>query len=160
MKREIPAMTTADLASALSKHGVKLFKEFSGMTLNQVQRNLEGRTHYASDASLKFHKATVHTVNVMDDGLILGIVESVQKGPEASDGRGFRPVFFDVFGNTVYRPELDETLPSQKAAMAEFWQQADKVNAIKATIAGAKAKLKAMNTEVENFSKLVDEIEE
>lgn len=159
-KKEIPEMTTADLATALSKHGVQLFKERSGMPLNQAQRNLEGRTHYVDDSTLKSFVAKIHSCNIMDDGLILGMVESCQKGPRAEDGRVFRPVFFDVFGNTVYRPDLDDSFDSQKQAMSDFWKQAAEIDAIKATVEGAKAKHKAMQAAAETFGDLLEEISE
>lgn len=157
--KQVPAMSTADLATTLSKHGVQLFKDRSGMPLNQAQRNLEGRTHYVDDSTLKSFVAKIHSVSVMDDGLILGIVESCQKGPSSDSGRVFRPVFFDVFGNTVYRPDLDESFDSQKQAMSDFWKQADEIDAIKATIEGAKAKHKALAQAADDFSELLEELE-
>lgn len=159
-KDKVPAASTADLAQALSKHGVSLYREYSGMALNKAQRNLFGRTNYAEDSNLKASKTSILAAEVMDDGLVLALVEKTQKTANPADGNIYRPVFFDVFGNIIYRPDVDDSFDTQKGAMADVWKQANDIEAVKATVNGAKAKQKAMQQEVDKFTELVEEIEE
>lgn len=155
----VPAMTATDLAAALSKHGISLFRDYPGMALNQAQRNLHGRTLWAEDANLKSRKASIETVSVMDEGLILGVVEKAQKTANPADGVVFRPVFFDVFGNIVDSVELADAPDSKKGAMSELWKRADDIEAVKSTVEGAKEKQAAMQKQLDEFTGLVDEME-
>lgn len=158
-KSAAPAPSINDVAQAISKAGIELFKERTGLPLNQAQRNLSGRTHYVDDSTLKGFGAKVHSVSIMDEGLVLGMLESLQKGFNAADGRVWRPVFFDVFGNVIYRPDIEESFDNQKEAMAEFWKQSNEIDAVQATLDGAKAKQQAMQNELEKFTELVDSLE-
>ena len=47
------------------------------------------------------------------------ILESSSKNFE-NTSRGFRAVVFDVFGDTVYRPNLDTMFNSSKEALKDF----------------------------------------
>lgn len=151
-------MDTQELASKLKAAGIELFQERSGFPLNQAQRNLDGKTHYVDEASLRSHVSKIHNVYVMDDGLILGMIESVQAGPSADDGRVYRPVFFDIFGGIIYRPDLQDSAKTLKKAQAEFWQQAEEVDAIEATTEGMKAKLQELERSVDDFKRLMKEV--
>lgn len=157
-KPAVPEVSVNDIASALSKLGIHLYKERTGLPLNQAQRNLNERTDYVADNTLKAWAGQVHAVHVMDEGLVLGIVESFQKGATKDSGRAFRPVFFDVFGRTIYRPENNEAFDTQKQAMADFWKQADEVNAIEETIEGLKAKYEEIQEECKAYKDAVEEL--
>jgi hypothetical protein len=157
---EVPAMSTTDMASAMSKAGFKLFAERTGLPLNQAQRNLEGRTHYVDDSTLKSFAAKIHTVHVMDDGLVLGLVESVQKGFNAADGRVFRPVFFDLFGRIIHRPEIDDSFDSQKQAMSSFWKEADEIDAVEETRNGLREKCEVLTKELGEVQTLLEELKD
>lgn len=160
-KREekAPEVTVDDVARTLRTNGVELFKERAGMPLNQAQRNLEGKTHYVDDKTLASFKARIHSVSIMDEGLILGMVESIQAGPNEESGRVYRPVFFDVFGNEVYKPSIEESQKSLKSAQAEFWKQAEEIDAVQATIDGLKAKQKALQDEANALGAIIEELE-
>ena len=158
-KKQVPPMNANDLSAALSKHGIHLFREHTGMATNQAQRNLHGRTLWAEDANLKTRKASIVAVHVMDEGLLLGVVEKAQKTANPQDGMVFRPVFFDVFGNIVDSVELADASDTQKGAMSELWKRADDIDSVKATIDGAKAKKEQMEQALEKFTELVDEME-
>ena len=65
-----------------------------------AQRNLEGRTHYADDDTLRFFKARILSSRTEVDGLLFVIVESVpnlSKNPAKSK----RAVVFDIFGTVI-----------------------------------------------------------
>jgi hypothetical protein len=158
-EKVVPAMNANDLGSSLSKHGVHLFRDYPGMALNQVQRNLHGRTLWAEDSNLKSRKASIEAVSVMDEGLILGVVEKAQKTANPADGVVYRPVFFDVFGNIIDTVELAEAPDTKKGAMAELWKRADDIDAVRSTIEGAKEKQSSMQKALEEFTELLDEME-
>jgi hypothetical protein len=151
-----PEFDVDQLRSALIKAGVVLFTERSGFPLNQAQRNLEGRTHYVDDSTVKSFAAKVHSVHVLEDGLILGMVESIQAGATAETGRVYRPVFFDVFGNIVFRPEIEDSFKTQKSAQAEFWKRADDIDPVKATLEGVEKKHDSVKEELKSWEKLMD----
>lgn len=159
-EKQVPELSVEDVAKRLTKAGIELFQERSGFPLNQAQRNLEGKTKYVDDATLRSFVAKIHSVQVLEEGLVLGIVESVQAGPNADAGRVYRPVFFDVFGNTIYRPSIDDSFNTLKQAQSDFWKQADGIDPVAATIEGLEAKEKAMTEELEAFQKLMEDIKE
>lgn len=80
-----------------------------------AQRNLSGRTHYVDDDTLKWHKGRITYSTHKCDGLLFQITSS-----DALDmnntRRGFRCIVFDVFGETVYRPDLPGAHKTGQAA--------------------------------------------
>jgi hypothetical protein len=157
-KKEVPEVTAEQLAKVLQEKGIPLFRERTGLPLNQAQRNLEGLTHYVDDKTVASFKAKIHSVHVMEEGLMLCLVESVQAGPNAESGRVFRPVFFDVFGNTIYKPSIDDSDSTLKAANLSMWKQADEIDIIKATIEGVETKRDACQKQAEEYNELLEEI--
>ena len=150
-----PAM----MLGVLQRAGIDLFKERGGKPLNQAQRNLDGRTHYVEDSTIKSFVGQIHATHILDGGLLIGIVESVQAGPNAESGRVFRPVVFDLFGNVVYRPDIDESFQTLKLATMDFWDKADSFDAHKLTLEGLKAKVKEAESEVEMWKRLAEQFE-
>ena len=71
-----------------------------------AQRNLLGRTHYADDATLHFHKARILSARATSDGLLFYVIESVAIDYQNTT-RGFRPVIFDLCGQVLSRPDLN-----------------------------------------------------
>jgi hypothetical protein len=149
-------MNKEEMIQALSKEGILLFREYSGLPLNQAQRNLAGRTHYVDDSTIRSFNARVHSVHIIDDGLLLGMVESLQKSFNADEGRVYRPVFFDLFGNIVYRPDIGDSFSDQKKAQADFWKQADLLDAENITIKGIEKKYDALEQELKEWKKFWD----
>lgn len=111
-----------------------------------AQRNLQGRTHYVDDDTLKYHKSRVMSCHVVDGGLLLALVMS-----DALDynntKRGFRFVVFDVFGNVVERQTFDEAFKTSKAAKAAMWEYLNTVNAVKITREAMKSHAKQVKRE-------------
>lgn len=105
------------IAAAIRKLNVKLFGHESGDPKYNAQRNLDGRTHYAEDDTLRWHKARITSSGQLGDswGLLFRITESVALDMH-NRSRGFRCVVFDVFGTTVYHPDLENTFSSSAAA--------------------------------------------
>ncbi len=90
-------------------------KNYSSEKYN-AQLNLEGRTHYVDDSSLRFHHARILYTNDYKNGLIFGLIESVALDMNNSR-RGFRYVLFDLFGNVVSRVSLEDSFKTSKAAL-------------------------------------------
>ena len=157
---QVPAMSTSDMASAMSKAGFSLFAERTGLPLNKAQRNLNGRTTYAEDSELKKEAIQIHDVHVMDDGLILGLVTSFQKGATPAAGRAFRTAFFDLFGRRIEIDGGDEPFETQKQAMSAFWKQADEIDAVEETREGVKARCEMLSEELDKIKALQDELKE
>jgi hypothetical protein len=151
-----PVIDRDALLSALKKQGIELFSQRSGLPLNQAQRNLEHRTNYVSEGAMKAFVATIHSVYVLEDGLLLGIVESIQKGPSKESGRAYRPVFFDIFGNIIYRPELEDCHDTLSKAQKEFFDKADEIDAQAATLEGIEKKHDILEKELKDWKKFME----
>jgi hypothetical protein len=88
------------LSAALNSAGIRLFRCESCNPHWDAVRNLEGRTHYVDERTLKYFKSKILNGRHTPDGLLFWLVESVQSRP---DHGGFtrRAVIFDVFGEIV-----------------------------------------------------------
>jgi hypothetical protein len=151
-----PEFDIDQLKMALAKAGVTLFTERSGFPLNQAQRNLQGKTHYVDDSTMRGFVGKIHSVHILEDGLILGLVESIQAGPNEESGRVYRPVFFDVFGNVVMRPDIEDSFKTLKQAQAAFWRMADDIDTIPLTLKGIETKKDVIENELREWKRLMD----
>jgi hypothetical protein len=97
-----------------------------------AQRNLSGKTHYVDDDSLKFHKSRILRSGHTDNGLIFFLIESCALDWNNTK-RGFRYVIFDVYGNTIDRPDLESSFKSHEAAKKAMWESLNKIDAITIT---------------------------
>jgi len=86
-----------------------------------AQINLEGKTHYVDDGTLRYFSAHVLSADDSQFGLVFHICESFQKGYEASSGRAFRYVAFDLFGTVICRPDPDTSYSTRAAARKAFY---------------------------------------
>lgn len=106
-----------------------LFKEESSHAKWNAQRNLQGRTHYVDDDTLRWHKSRILHTRITDDGLIFALIESCAADMDNTK-RGFRYVLFDVFGNVVRtRAKLDDLWSSSAKAMKEMWKELNTIDA-------------------------------
>lgn len=105
------------IAAALKPLNVKLFGHESGDPKYNAQCNLNGRTHYVEDDTLRWHHSRINSSGQLGDswGLLFRITESCALDMH-NRSRGFRCVVFDVFGTTVYHPDLENTFTSSAAA--------------------------------------------
>jgi hypothetical protein len=87
-----------------------------------AQRNLSGRTHYVDDATLRYFKARVLATATLFDGAFFMIRESTSLDYQHSK-RGQRVVVFNLFGETVFRPDMSECgSVHQACARFEEWR--------------------------------------
>lgn len=86
-----------------------------------AQVSLKGRTHYVDDNTLRFFNSRITLAQPSTFGLFYRITESV--GRESYGGkRGFRTVLFDINGQTVYRPSLEEMQSTSTKAEKVFYE--------------------------------------
>jgi hypothetical protein len=94
----------------------KLYGYQSCDTKRNAQLNLEGRTHFADDATLRWHKARITGACAIADGLLFKLTESAAMDMHNTQ-RGFRVHVFDVFGTHVFGVDIDKA--SKTSAQAD-----------------------------------------
>lgn len=85
-----------------------------------AQRNLNGKTHYVDDDTLRYHKSRILDCYDVNHGTLFALIESCALDMY-NTRRGFRFVVFDLAGQTLGRASLEETFKSNKAATAAMW---------------------------------------
>jgi hypothetical protein len=90
----------------------------------RAQTALDGRTHYVTKTSLGFHNARVVSARDSCSGLVFWIIESTSQDMHNTK-RGFRAVAFDLWGDVLYRPKLDELVGSKRAAEVAYYKWAN-----------------------------------
>ena len=88
------------LHDLLRSIGSAPFRSESGHPKWDAQRNLQGRTHYVDDDTLKGFKARILDAGLAHDGLTYWLIESVGSKP-TDPRRNKRFVAFDVFGTVL-----------------------------------------------------------
>jgi len=86
---------------------------------DNAQSMLEGRTHYVDDNTLRFFDCRIKSAQPATFGLFYRITESVSL---PTGGRGFRTVLFDLGGQVVYRPALEEMEDKTEKAEKAFYK--------------------------------------
>jgi hypothetical protein len=102
-----------------TNHSVALYADRSSYPVPNAQENLSGRTHYVDSDTLKCFGARILSARPYMYGAFFVIVESSAKNYQKTQ-RGFRAVMFDIFGNTVYRPDIDGMHSTRAAAEKAF----------------------------------------
>lgn len=106
-----------ELIHALSKMHFQPFRDQSNDPLRNAQRNLDGKTHYYDDDTVRWHGCRVLQSGTAAEGLLFWAITSDALDMHNTK-RGFRYVVHNVFGNCVSRPDLEEAVNSQKKAKA------------------------------------------
>jgi hypothetical protein len=105
---------------------VAIFTDKSSDTKRNAQENLKGRTHYAEEETLRFFHARIVSSAADQNGLFFKMVESVALDYD-NTRRGFRVVVFDLFGQVIYRPSLEDCASTQAAAVV-LWMKSEKID--------------------------------
>lgn len=110
-------MTTQELAARLDRSwAVNLYRSrYFHHSLDAAQDALTGRTHYVDTDTLRYFHSRILSAHPIFDGLFYQITESCSLDPDNSR-RGFRCVVFDIFGEAVYRPDLESCRASRDPA--------------------------------------------
>lgn len=113
------------IVAALKTLHVYPFRDESSDPKFNAQRNLNGKTHYVDDDTLRWHKSRVLSCRPLHGGLLLRIICSDALDMNNTK-RGFRAVVFDVFGETVSRPDLEHASNTKQAAIN--WSDAQEID--------------------------------
>jgi hypothetical protein len=112
---------------------MNLYRNESSKPKWNAQRNLQGRTHYVDDDTLRWHKARVLSARHVDNGLLFAIVESVALDMNNTK-RGYRYAIFDVFGTILERPTLENSFKTSAQATKAMWAKLDELDAVGITL--------------------------
>ena len=132
-----------------------LYRNESSNSKLDAQRNLEGRTHYVDDGTLRFHKARIVYTDVLANGLGFLLVESYAVDPD-NRKRAFRGVVFDVFGDTIYRPDLESGYKTSQKALDAAMDEVKALNFKAITLAAIRRGSKAHKDELSHFRGIVE----
>jgi hypothetical protein len=116
MKTNTTPEQIKSIIAALASLHIMPFEVKSSDPKYNAQRNLNGKTHYVEDDTLKFHHSRISSSRDIHGGLLFRVT-----GSDAMDmrntKRGFRTAVFDVFGTCVSRPELENATTSADKAL-------------------------------------------
>lgn len=87
----------------------------------KAQESLEGRTHYVEAGTLRYHKARILSALPVSNGAFYKIIESTALDYE-NTRRGYRAVVFDIYGSTIYCPDLDNCFKTKEKADKAFFK--------------------------------------
>ena len=107
---------TEKIIKALRVIGIREFRNESSYSDSDAKRNLQGRTHYVDDDTMRYFKSRILRSHVSPSGLHYIIQESLPHPDH--DKRVRRNVVFDVFGTVVNDREVFHT--SAKLADNEY----------------------------------------
>jgi hypothetical protein len=108
-------LTRTALASALHSLGFSTFTDKSCYPKSDAKRNLEGRTHFADDDTLRFFGSRILSATDHCDGLLYSLIESSYQDWNKTR-RTVRFAVFDVFGTCIYRPDIEAGYRTSKQA--------------------------------------------
>lgn len=128
-----------------------LYRAESSYPKSNAQRNLEGRTHYVDEGTLKYHKSRILSTHITDGGLLFALVESAAMDMH-NQSRGYRYVIFDVFGTVIERPKLEECFKTSKAATKAMWAVLNSLDAFQITTAAIESATKYHAMEMERLA--------
>ena len=136
---------------------MQLYRNESSDPKYNAQHNLEGRTHYVDDDTLRFHKSRVLRTTITDGGLLLAIIESYAVDMD-NTSRAFRPVIFDLFGTVIKRPNLDDGFKTHKQALDAMWDALNDIDAEKVTLDGIETAECHHATEIGNIRRDLEKV--
>jgi hypothetical protein len=141
--------TIKTIATALFAH---VFTDAQRKTpkLN-AQAALEGWSHYCDDSTLRFHHSRIVGACVVAGGAFFKVTETCTKDYENTK-RGYRVVLFDMMGEAVYHPSLDDMPRTREQAERAFFAWFDGFD----QLAHYRAKL---DREARKWAKRVTDIE-
>jgi hypothetical protein len=106
---------------------MQLYQNKSCYPKPNAQDNLQGRTHYVDDDTLRAFRSKIISTHIVYDGLFFALVESLSLDYNHTK-RGFRYVIFDIFGTVIDRPKLEEAWRTSEKAEKAMWAQIDKID--------------------------------
>jgi hypothetical protein len=145
------------IIKALREIDARPFQErYFSQPKHEAQEALQGRTHYVDDSTLRYFHARITSARPIMDGLFFEIVESSSKDMN-NTARGFRVVVFDVFGSTVYRPNLED-MKSTSAAARKAYEKEFTIDAAAHYAEKLQGRARQLASEAEAMSKAAAEV--
>jgi hypothetical protein len=108
------------ICDALRAAGFSLFDREPYGAKNCAQANLNGRTHFADDSTLRYFHSRIVSARILHGGAAFMLVESSAKNYE-NTAREFRFACFDVDGECLGRPKCGEGYRTAEQAKRAFW---------------------------------------
>lgn len=106
------------IAAALD---TRIFRDAQRSTpVLNAQDALTGITHYCDTGTLRYHHSRIVGACVVSCGAFFKITETCAQDYQNTK-RGYRVVLFDLTGQAVYRPNLDEMTRTREQADKAFW---------------------------------------
>jgi hypothetical protein len=113
-------MTYQLLATKLENAGFRLFRlKHCSTAKYEAQEALSGITHYVNDQTLKYFKARILKAKPILNNTFYMILESCSMDSHHTT-RGFRVIVFDLNGDTVNRPSLEEMRSKPATALKDY----------------------------------------
>lgn len=113
-------MDHSAFAQALHDLGYSMFSDKASYPKPNAQANLQGRTHFVDDDTLRFFGSRILSAHEKEAGLLFVIIESSYLDWNKTK-RGFRFAVFDVFGTCIARPEIEQASRSRHDASMHFF---------------------------------------
>ena len=137
-----------------------MFQQYTYKSRNDkynAQENLQGRSHYVDDATLRFHHSRINAAYPIANGLLFYLRESVALDPDNMK-RGHRAVIFDLFGNVIYSPDLDDCFSTGEQARraGEEWLKTINIGTSSSIGDAAQINRKAADRERQHLNKQTD----
>lgn len=120
-------MMLQDVARAAGLTPYEWSGSYYGSTLAATAERLtDGKTHYYSASTRRFHGASVSKLRVIADGMALAAIERVSLDMNHTR-KGYRVVIHDLTGTVINdRPMLDSAHKGLPAAQRDFEAQCEK----------------------------------
>ena len=137
-----------------------LYRNESSYPKNNAQRNLQGRTHYVDDDTLRGFHSCIISARETDGGLLFAIVTSDAKDFE-NKSRGFRYVIFDLFGTVVERNPSStdrEYFRTSDQATKAMWKALDAIDAVEVNRKAALSARKSFELELVRVEASIKEV--
>ena len=135
-----------------------LYRNESSDPKTNAQRNLCGRTHYVDDDTLRWHKSRVLASRVIDQGLLFAITTSDALDMNNTK-RGYRYIIFDVFGNVLERPKLEEAFRRREQCDKAMWTALNAIDAKAHTRTAIEEARQAYGKELDRLLETVDALQ-
>ena len=101
------------IETSLTILGIRPFRVESCYALDNAQRNLSGRSHYADKETLRYFKARILDAYTAKENLVFWLIES-NNSKHFEPKKNKRFICFDIFGTVLN--ERDDWFSTSKAA--------------------------------------------
>ena len=112
-------MTPETVSTICAALGTRPFDPYGRTPTARAQNALEGLTYYVAPNTLRCHHSRIIGARPVLGGAFFLILETVSTDYQNTQ-RGTRAVLFDLLGNVVYHPKLEETRRTRERALRDY----------------------------------------